>query len=96
MALDPWGRPVVAYGACNDANSVACDPQRDGVRLARWDGRSWSLTAVDGGGSPEAAEGATVALAIDSEGMPWVAFSRHRYDRATDTTLSELRVVRGR
>lgn len=96
LKLDRWGRPVVAYGACNDANSGSCDPQKDGIRLARWTGRRWDLTDVKGGSDPEASEGAVVSLALSPDGAPWVSFARERYDVATDATLSQLRVVRGR
>ncbi len=96
MALDSWGRPVIAYGACNDANENSCDPQKDGIRLARWTGRRWDLNDVKGGSHPEVSEGATVSLALTSDGAPWITFARDRFDVATQETRSELRVVRGR
>jgi hypothetical protein len=96
MVLDQWGRPWVAYGACNDANTVRCDPQKDGVRLARWTGRRWDLTDVKGAVDSEASEGAVISLTLDSDGDPWVAFSRERFDAGTQETHAELRIVRAR
>ena len=96
MALDAWGRPVIAYGACNDANENVCVPHRDGIRLARWTGKRWDLTDVEGGSDPEVNEGSTVSLALTATGEPWVTFVRDRFDEATLESRAELRVVQGR
>lgn len=77
LALDAQGNPVVAFASQNYAASY--------VLLKRWDGTQW--TDLAGSGAAPGLSAATVAycpaLALDSQGRPYVAFidpSSNGYD----------------
>ena len=93
MAVDRWGRPVIAYGRCNELGEDVCHENRDGVMLARWDGRRWQREAIPAASDDEFREGDVVALDVTPDGVPRVVYTRTRFDAGTGGVVAQVRAA---
>ena len=96
LAIDSWGRPLIAYGRCNELGEDTCHANRDGVMLARRDGRRWRREAVGGAADDEFREGDVIALDATPEGLPRVVYTRTRFDAGTGGVTSQVRAALAR
>ncbi len=90
------GRAWIAYRSCGryDPRNPACAPDADSLELAeRGPDGGWRLRTVaeERGGF----DGTDVALELDRDGLPVIAYQASFPDPVTQETIRELRLARG-
>ncbi|BAV07451.1 hypothetical protein FLA_3476 [Filimonas lacunae] len=63
IAVDPLGRPLVAYGNGTNTNKLS---------VSRFNGTAWEIVGTDGFTASSALNG---AMTLDKSGNPWVVFA---------------------
>jgi hypothetical protein len=93
LAFQSNGEPAIAYYRCNDykPGNSNCDPNRDGLRLARRAQGNWQVQTISA--LPSITDGRYTALAY-VDGKAVIAFQTQVFDPSSSSTQSTLNIAR--
>jgi hypothetical protein len=92
VAFDDSGNPAIAYYRCNDYGvGSSCDPNKDGLYLARRSGGSWTTQQISG--ESGVSDGQYTALAFVG-GKAVIAFQSSYYDLVAGASKAILRIAK--